>query len=84
MGFCDPAPDEDKHLRVRFLWHGRPYIATLADKVLVTAYQIKNMNDTFRTLSGSWMRRFVTVLACTSLKLPGCFYILHQTCSADQ
>ncbi|EIE26180.1 DnaJ-domain-containing protein, partial [Coccomyxa subellipsoidea C-169] len=31
MGFCDPAPDEDKHLRVRFLWHGRPYIATLAD-----------------------------------------------------
>ncbi|KAK9907695.1 hypothetical protein WJX75_008271 [Coccomyxa subellipsoidea] len=32
MGFCDPAPDEDKHLRVRFLWHGRPYIATLADK----------------------------------------------------
>lgn len=33
MGFCDPAPDEDKHLRVRFLWHGRPYTATLADKV---------------------------------------------------
>ena len=33
MGFCDPAPDEEKHLRVRFLWHGRPYVATLADKV---------------------------------------------------
>ena len=50
MGFCDPAPDEDKHLRVRFLWHGRPYITTLADKVLFTAYQIINMNDTFWTL----------------------------------
>lgn len=33
MGFCDPAPDEEKHLRVRFLWHGRPHVATLADKV---------------------------------------------------
>ncbi|BDA50839.1 DnaJ homolog subfamily C member 11 [Coccomyxa sp. Obi] len=32
MGFCDPVPDEEKHLRMRFLWHGRPYVATLGDK----------------------------------------------------
>ena len=35
MGFCDPAPDEEKHLRVRFLWHTRPYTASIADKVLL-------------------------------------------------
>ena len=34
MGFCDPAPDEEKHLRVRFLWHSRAYTATLRDKVI--------------------------------------------------
>lgn len=34
MGFCDPAPDEAKHLRLRLLWHGRPYTASIADKVL--------------------------------------------------
>jgi hypothetical protein len=33
MGFCDPALDEAKHLRVRFFWHRRPYVATLSDKV---------------------------------------------------
>lgn len=34
MGFCDPAPDEAKHLRLHLLWHGRPYTASIADKVL--------------------------------------------------
>ena len=33
MGFCDPAPDEAKHLRLHLLWHGRPYTASIADKV---------------------------------------------------
>ncbi len=35
MAFCDPAPEEEKHLRVRFLWHHRPYVATLTDKVRI-------------------------------------------------
>ena len=33
LGFCDPAPDEAKALRVRYLWRRSPYAATIADKV---------------------------------------------------
>ncbi len=33
MGFGDCAHGEAKHLRVHFLWHGRPHVASLADQV---------------------------------------------------
>ena len=33
MGFGDCAHGETKHLRVHFLWHGRPPVASLADQV---------------------------------------------------
>lgn len=33
LGFCDPAPGEDKALRVRYLWRRTPYAATIADQV---------------------------------------------------
>ena len=33
MGFGNCAHKEDKHLRVEFLWHRRPYVAILADQV---------------------------------------------------
>ncbi|CAK0784705.1 hypothetical protein CVIRNUC_007909 [Coccomyxa viridis] len=32
MGFGDSAHGEAKHLRVHFLWHGRPHVASLADQ----------------------------------------------------
>ena len=38
MGFGNCAPEEDKHLRVQFLWHGRPHAATLADQVCAIAF----------------------------------------------
>ena len=33
LGFGDCAHGEAKHLRVHFLWHGRPHVASLADQV---------------------------------------------------
>lgn len=33
MGFCDAALGEDKVLLVYYLWYGKPYTATLADRV---------------------------------------------------
>ena len=27
MGFCDPAPGQEKALRVEYVWKGRPYRA---------------------------------------------------------
>ena len=42
MSFGDCAHDEDKHLRVLFLWHGRPHAATLADQVLSPTYVLQN------------------------------------------
>ena len=33
MGFGNCAHEEDKHLRVQFLWHQRPHVATLSDQV---------------------------------------------------
>lgn len=42
MGFGNCAHEEDKHLRVLFLWHGRPHAATLADQVLSPAYILQN------------------------------------------
>lgn len=40
MGFGDCAHEEDKHLRVLFLWHGRPHAATIADQVLSPTYNL--------------------------------------------
>eukprot|EP00803_Ostreobium_quekettii_P001631 evm.model.scf_402.4 EVM.evm.TU.scf_402.4 scf_402:39651-45159(+) len=31
MGFCDPAPGQEKALRVRYLWKGQPYCAEVDD-----------------------------------------------------
>ena len=33
MGFGDYVHGEAKHLRVHFLWHGRPHVASLAEQV---------------------------------------------------
>ena len=39
MGFGNCAHEEDKHLRVQFLWHRRPHEATLADQVCSSSLQ---------------------------------------------
>ena len=39
MGFGNCAREEDKHLRVQFLWHGRPHVATLADQVCGSLFE---------------------------------------------
>ena len=37
MGFCDAALGEDKVLLVYYLWHGKPYTASLLDRVCIPA-----------------------------------------------
>ncbi len=48
MGFGNCAREEDKHLRVQFLWHGRPHVATLADQVCSPSLQIVKSRRVFK------------------------------------
>ena len=63
MGFCDPAPKEEKALRIRFLHRGRPHIVNLADQVLIgfrvyelflslTIASLQVVLNIFRSISG--------------------------------
>ena len=65
LGFGDCAHGEDKHLRVQFLWHGRPHVATLSEQVRSSAL--------YRTASGVSMALWTftgvfSTLLCTALQ----------------